>query len=373
MLKLTDAKCPSCGAKLEVNDKLEKTICQYCGSTVLIEDAIQKFQLEFTGKVEIDGIKGRGSKIKQALKHKKLDEYDKAYEILKDLIKDDEFDIEALCEIIKLNIDVLEKAHFDEQSSEPYDFEGWNKIYETVSTYERLKKIDEEKESIPLLKDYKDKIEHFLEVKEKLIKDNSELDEYIPKIKDVYKVLSILGDEYLKEWYYEFIKKFDYDVSNFPYGYNKLNSLDKITRNGALIIDKSTLFPKKQYTDVELLKKDLEEFLTYSKEFILEKRQEVNLRIDKSNNKLDKINKNLILKIKINYFKLFLYAGINAFLIFYILMLTINSGFASSLFIVLIEVLIFARTVVEVRPIIQNIRIQKQEIIMNDNNRIDHI
>lgn len=39
-MKLTPAKCPSCGANIEVNETLKNTICQYCGTTVLIEEAI---------------------------------------------------------------------------------------------------------------------------------------------------------------------------------------------------------------------------------------------------------------------------------------------------------------------------------------------
>ena len=41
MVKLKDAKCPNCGANIEVNDALEKTICQYCGSTVIIEVCVK--------------------------------------------------------------------------------------------------------------------------------------------------------------------------------------------------------------------------------------------------------------------------------------------------------------------------------------------
>lgn len=36
MIKLQAAKCPQCGADIEVNESLEKTICQYCGTTILI-------------------------------------------------------------------------------------------------------------------------------------------------------------------------------------------------------------------------------------------------------------------------------------------------------------------------------------------------
>ena len=33
MVELKNAKCPNCGASLQVNEKLNKTICQFCGSS----------------------------------------------------------------------------------------------------------------------------------------------------------------------------------------------------------------------------------------------------------------------------------------------------------------------------------------------------
>ena len=69
MVKLQAAKCPSCGADIQVNEKLENTICQYCGSTVLVEDAIEKYKIEISGNVKVEGIKGRNDKIEQAKKH----------------------------------------------------------------------------------------------------------------------------------------------------------------------------------------------------------------------------------------------------------------------------------------------------------------
>ena len=59
MVKLQAAKCPQCGADIEVNPSLEKTICQYCGTTILIQDAVQKIKVEHTGTVKVDGIKNR--------------------------------------------------------------------------------------------------------------------------------------------------------------------------------------------------------------------------------------------------------------------------------------------------------------------------
>ena len=107
MVKLKDAKCPNCGANIQVNDKLENTICQFCGSQVMIEEAIEKYKLEISGKVEVDGIRGRNSKIEQAKKHIKLEEYDTAKKILQEIIEEDSLDADAYTELIKVDIEEL--------------------------------------------------------------------------------------------------------------------------------------------------------------------------------------------------------------------------------------------------------------------------
>ena len=38
MMKLISLKCPSCGAKLEVNGDLDKYTCNFCGVTTLLDD-----------------------------------------------------------------------------------------------------------------------------------------------------------------------------------------------------------------------------------------------------------------------------------------------------------------------------------------------
>lgn len=42
MIKLQAATCPQCGASIEVNEQLEKTICQFCGTTILVSDIWKK-------------------------------------------------------------------------------------------------------------------------------------------------------------------------------------------------------------------------------------------------------------------------------------------------------------------------------------------
>ena len=141
MVKLKDAKCPNCGANIEVNDALEKTICQYCGSTVIIEEAIEKYKVELSGKVEVEGIKGRNDKLTQAKKHMSLAEYDVAKKILLEIIADDQFDTEAYIELVKVDIELLEKMNFDPTTSKFRDSKGWNLLEEIDKNYERIKRL----------------------------------------------------------------------------------------------------------------------------------------------------------------------------------------------------------------------------------------
>lgn len=52
-MKLVAAKCPSCGANIDVNPERKTTKCEYCNSKIVIEDAIAKFKIEISGEVEI--------------------------------------------------------------------------------------------------------------------------------------------------------------------------------------------------------------------------------------------------------------------------------------------------------------------------------
>ena len=55
-MKLVAAKCPNCGANIDVDKNSDKTICEYCGSKIVVEDAIAKFKLEISGKVEVSNL-----------------------------------------------------------------------------------------------------------------------------------------------------------------------------------------------------------------------------------------------------------------------------------------------------------------------------
>lgn len=382
MFKLTDAKCPSCGAKLDVNPNLEKTICQYCGSTVFVEEAIQKFKLELSGKVEVEGIKGRNTKIKQALKYKKIKEYDKASNLLKEIIQDDEFDIEALCEIIKLDLEILENSNFDEKSSEPCNPDGWRAVSEIMTIYKRIDEIDDDKESVSMLKDYKDKIEHYIEAAEKLKKDNLELDKYLVKLKKQYDVLYNINIEgCLGEWNEAFVNKFGYKNE-----YYDLSALKRIARDGILVFDEideyyddlkfeeAFAYPKTKYDSVESLKKDLDEFLEFSEQYINEKRNEKNFKIDKANKKTDRKNAVINVKIKFCYLKIVLYSLIILFFVIFTFAAFVSDGWVSGL---LIVIFIDSWAILLPKSGIDNnlykIKMQKKQIELNQKNKADHI
>lgn len=55
-MNLVSAMCPNCGAKLELDENMEKGFCMYCGSQIIVQDAVQKYKIEISGKVSVEGI-----------------------------------------------------------------------------------------------------------------------------------------------------------------------------------------------------------------------------------------------------------------------------------------------------------------------------
>lgn len=78
-MKLVAAKCPSCGASIEVNSNDETTKCKYCQQAILIEDAIAKYKLEISGEVEIKNLPKIDNYLKIANRSFKEKNYDDAY------------------------------------------------------------------------------------------------------------------------------------------------------------------------------------------------------------------------------------------------------------------------------------------------------
>ena len=105
MVSLKAAKCPSCGADIEVNPDLEKGICQFCGSTILIQDAIQKIKVEHTGTIKIDGIQGEEDILDIAKKHVQVGDIVSAYEAIEEILYANPYNLDT----IKLYLELREK------------------------------------------------------------------------------------------------------------------------------------------------------------------------------------------------------------------------------------------------------------------------
>lgn len=196
MVKLKDAKCPSCGANIQVNDKLENTICQYCGNTVLIEEAIEKKQIEISGKVEVDGIKTNATRLEEAKKHFKMKEYNKAINLINELLEKEHFNIEAHCEYLKNKIELYNIHQNDKGVSIAYaeDNAYWDAVRNINSYYKRLLKMDDKNESEKYLGDYINIINYCQEIETKLEKDEKDVMFLNKKTNSIIREYSHLGE-----------------------------------------------------------------------------------------------------------------------------------------------------------------------------------
>ena len=277
-MKFTPAKCPSCGANIEVNENLEKTICQYCGTTVLIQDAIQKYKIEVSGKVKVDGILGKSELLEQAKNHIKLEEYREAEVILRQIISYyDRFDIEVYAYLLKVllkdfelreeeeNIDFWGLGeeyidHFDEKAGRFRRFDDFEKntskfsqVDEISDIYVRIKKLDEKNEISGLLGDDLKKVIHFNEISEQLKKDEDQIFKAKRKFDEIEDEISIklINDEYfkqnselIKQKMYQIIKddlmidddfEFEYDDLYQSHAEYQFAYLSMIQRDGSII------------------------------------------------------------------------------------------------------------------------------------------
>lgn len=77
-MKITAAKCPSCGASIEVDADSDRTKCGYCNSPIVVEDAIAKYKVELTGEVTVKNLPQIESLMKTADMAYKDGDYEEA-------------------------------------------------------------------------------------------------------------------------------------------------------------------------------------------------------------------------------------------------------------------------------------------------------
>ena len=157
MVKLQAATCPKCGANIEVNEQLEKTICQYCGTTILVSDAVEKYKVELSGRVEVEGIKNRNDFYDQALKHMDVEEYDEAKECLYTIVNEDPFDVEAYYQIARADYLIAKDYNtYATSNSNFYNDRCQRSVNDLREVYERLHKIDKSSDFEEKTKDFKE-------------------------------------------------------------------------------------------------------------------------------------------------------------------------------------------------------------------------
>ena len=156
MVNLVPAKCPSCGAQLELDDNMKRAECSFCNTTIIVDDAIAKYKLEVSGNVKVSGTKDYSDKLLIVKKHLKVRKYVNAKELLEKILEDDEYNLEALKEYVDL---LIEYRH------EFFEFLDDDMRYLMVleDKINMLESVDDDGEYKTFIKKAKDKTTKLLE------------------------------------------------------------------------------------------------------------------------------------------------------------------------------------------------------------------
>ena len=122
-MKLTAAKCPNCGANIEVDENSDKTKCEFCNSPIIVEDAIAKYKVELSGEVTVKNLPQVESLMKNAerlYKNNDLQEALDKYDAILDIDADNYNAIlkKAICRYLlmkplKSDISLLKNSFYD--------------------------------------------------------------------------------------------------------------------------------------------------------------------------------------------------------------------------------------------------------------------
>jgi predicted RNA-binding Zn-ribbon protein involved in translation (DUF1610 family) len=73
------AKCPSCGAAIQVPNEMVQARCVYCGSTLIVRDAIQRLKIEISGHVNVAGLSSVENDLERARQSMAVKDFAHAY------------------------------------------------------------------------------------------------------------------------------------------------------------------------------------------------------------------------------------------------------------------------------------------------------
>ena len=137
-MKLVTAKCPNCGAQIDVDKDSDTTKCEYCKSKIIVDDAIAKYKVEISGKVEVSNLPKIENYLKLAERHYNDKEYKEAFE-----------QYEKACELDPENyIAVLRRGLSKSYSTGYGNFDLKSAINGTKNAYEILNKNNADKDKI---------------------------------------------------------------------------------------------------------------------------------------------------------------------------------------------------------------------------------
>lgn len=114
-MKLIPARCPNCGADIEVNKDNQTTKCQYCNSRIIIDDAIAKYKIEVSGNVTIDNLPTAINLVKLGTRCLNQKEYKEAREKFEKAIEIDPDNSECIIKLTlsKIIMDDIEESSLD--------------------------------------------------------------------------------------------------------------------------------------------------------------------------------------------------------------------------------------------------------------------
>ena len=155
-MNLVSAKCPNCGANLNLFSDKEKVACDYCGASIIVKDAIACYKIKVSGSVSVDGI-----------------------ETYADLIASGN-------ELIRMNEFLMAKKKFAEFSEKcPDNYQGWLGLLIC-----RTRNFGIKDDNIMFEHDVKNYYEHFMRTAPENIKNEyfGIIEEYLnPKSKKIEK------------------------------------------------------------------------------------------------------------------------------------------------------------------------------------------
>ena len=181
MINLVPAKCPNCGAQLELDDNMKRAECKFCKSTIIVDEATKDYS----------------DKIETARKYMKLKKYGDAERVIDNVLKEDELNLEAKKVLVELYDIEVSTLHTETEEDLTFDIleTDCNNILKELN---EIQVLDEEKVYTKFLEEYISKYENLstrvknaIDLKDNLLKKCNQYCNY--NVAKLIKLLKALG------------------------------------------------------------------------------------------------------------------------------------------------------------------------------------